>query len=360
MYWAIAIAALGFLIVVHEAGHFVVARWCGMRVERFSVGFGPGLLKWTSKKTGTVFQLAPIPFGGFVEIRGMNIAEDVDPDDHAAYPNRPAWQRFATIFAGPGTNYLSAVFLAFGLYMCHGVDSAEHYYGVGAINAGYDAEGKLHEGDRILAVNGEVIFAGAPGRAPESLRERVNAAHGEPVTLSIRRDGKLLDVTVAPKPGVDKDGKPMRDGDKPIFLLGIVPEVQVDQVNVGLIASAGAALRYPIDQTAAIARGLYSIITGAEKADVGGAPRIVEEFKKAFQIGWATGLKLLMMLSVYLGLLNLFPLPALDGGRLVFLGYELITRRRANPKIEATVHMGGIMVLGVIMILVTLHDFGAF
>ena len=100
---ALGILALGFLIVVHEAGHYVVARWCGMRVDRFSIGFGPGILKRTAK-SGTIFQLAPIPFGGFVEIRGMNIAEEVDPTDVEAYPNRPAWQRFLTIFAGPATN----------------------------------------------------------------------------------------------------------------------------------------------------------------------------------------------------------------------------------------------------------------
>ena len=88
--------------------------------------------------------------------------------------------------------------------------------------------------------------------------------------------------------------------------------------------------------------------------------RIVDEFEKAFAAGFVTGIKLLMMLSVYLGLFNLFPLPALDGGRLVFLGYEMVTRRRANPKIEAMVHMGGIMVLGVVMILVTLRDFHVF
>jgi regulator of sigma E protease len=364
MYWVIAIAALGFLIVVHEAGHFFVARWCGMRVERFSIGFGPGILKRTAK-SGTVFQLAPIPFGGYVEIRGMNLVEDIDPEDKEAYPNRPAWQRFATIFAGPGTNYLSAVFLAFGLYTCHGVDSAEQYYGVGAINKGYDAEHKLHEGDRILAIDGKPIyFAVAEITAttkPEKLRDRVNASGADQVTLTIRRDGKTFDVPITLKPGFEKDGTPILDDQKhQIRLLGIVPEIQVEQVDVGVINAVGASLRYPIDQTVAIGRGLYAIVIGEEKADVGGAPRIVEEFKKAFQLGWSTGLKLLMMLSVYLGLMNLFPLPALDGGRLVFLGYELITRRRANPKIESTVHMAGIMVLIVVMVLVTLHDFGLF
>src|SRR3954467_11052061 len=101
-----------------------------MRIERFSIGFGPGIIKRRSKKTGTTFQIAPIPFGGFVEIRGMNIAEEVDPDDVAAYPNRPAWQRFITIFAGPATNYLSATLLVFLLYTFHGVNSTERWYGV--------------------------------------------------------------------------------------------------------------------------------------------------------------------------------------------------------------------------------------
>src|SRR5687768_16790746 len=126
MSWVAAIFALGFLIVVHEAGHYFVAKWCRMRVEKFSVGFGPGILK-KQGKDGTIFQLAPIPFGGFVEIRGMNIAEEVDPEDVHAYPNRPAWQRFLTILAGPATNYISAIFLAFALYTCHGQRGDTYY-----------------------------------------------------------------------------------------------------------------------------------------------------------------------------------------------------------------------------------------
>src|SRR5512147_419120 len=116
VYVLAALLSLSFLIVVHEGGHYFVARWCKMRIERFSIGFGPAILKRRAKKTGTTFQLAPIMFGGFVEIRGMNIAEEVDPEDQHAYPNRPAWQRFLTIFAGPATNYLSAIFLAFALF----------------------------------------------------------------------------------------------------------------------------------------------------------------------------------------------------------------------------------------------------
>ncbi len=404
MYYVFAILSLGFLIVVHEGGHYFVARWCGMRIERFSIGFGPGILKRRSKKTGTTFQLAPIPFGGFVEIRGMNIAEDVDPDDVAAYPNRPAWQRFVTIFAGPATNYVSAVVLGFALFAYHGVESSWRWFGVAEVRADYDAFGKLEPGDRIVAVDHKPIlaegtYAGPDGTtikadANDGLVARVNAKNGAPVTLGIVRDGRSLDVMIHPKLAAVMIGntpvpmlrnvgggdcitpgaiarlslplyaipQALRCDEKSatFYLVGIAPSEQPDFVRVGLIGAVAAALEYPVDKTQEIAAGLYGIIRGTEKADPGGPKRIFDEFAKAWKLGWVTGVELLMLLSVYLGLFNLFPLPALDGGRLAFLGYEMVTRRRANPRIEAMVHMGGIMVLGVVMILVTLNDFHLF
>jgi regulator of sigma E protease len=329
---ALAILALGFLIIVHEAGHYFVARWCGMRVERFSIGFGPGILKHRSKKTGTVFQVAPIPFGGFVEIRGMNIAEDIEPDDVAAYPNRPVWQRFVTIFAGPATNYLSAVLLGLFLFTCRGVYSKEHFIHVADVVPGSDADGKLVTNDRILRVDDQPIFA-----------------NGAPVKLTIRRDDKELDVTITPKLSKDEEGKPK-------FLIGIKMAARPDRVQVGVAEAAWHAITFPVEQSKAIGAGLYKIIVGDEPADPGGPVRMVEEFQKAFTRGTTDGIELLMLLSVYLGLFNLLPLPALDGGRLVFLVYEMVTRRRANPKIETMVHMGGIMLLGILMILVTVKD----
>jgi regulator of sigma E protease len=405
MYYVFAILSLGFLIVVHEGGHYFVARWCGMRIERFSIGFGPGILKRRSKKTGTTFQLAPIPFGGFVEIRGMNIAEEVDPEDLAAYPNRPAWQRFITIFAGPATNYISAIALGFGLFAFHGIESSWRWFGVAQVKDGYDAKGKLEPGDRIVAVDHKPILAEGDFTMPDgvqihadpikdSLISRVNAKHGAPITLTIVRDDQRLDATIQPKLAVvmfgdtpvpmlqaigsekclsdsaiarfylDRESLPhdlrCDEYSRTFFLVGIAPSEQPDFVRIGVFAAVQASLEYPVDKTREIAAGLYGIVTGREKADPGGPKRIFDEFAKAWALGWVTGVELLMLLSVYLGLFNLFPLPALDGGRLAFLGYEMITRRRANPRIEAMVHMGGIMVLGVVMILVTLNDFHLF
>jgi regulator of sigma E protease len=342
--YVLAVAAVAFLIVVHEGGHYFVARWCGMRIERFSIGFGPAILKKTSKKTGTIFQIAPIPFGGFVEIRGMNIAEDIDPDDHQAYPNRPTWQRFVTIFAGPATNYLSAIVLAMLLFTCHGYDEAR-WYGVAQVTENAAAAGKLQPGDKIVEVN-HVKLVIEPG---STLSTRVTASKGAPLTFSVERAGKLVDVVITPKLEKDKDGQD-------VWRIGVLPEVIPEAVDVGVLKAAELALTYPVDQTRRICAGLYGIVFGKEKADPGGPVRMVEEFSKAFSKGLPSGIEMLMALSVYLGLFNLLPIPALDGGRLVFLGYELVTRRRANPKIEAMVHMGGIMALGVVMILVLIVD----
>jgi regulator of sigma E protease len=349
---AIAIAALGFLIVVHEGGHYFVARWCRMRIERFSIGFGPGVLKRTSKKTGTTFQLAPIPFGGFVEIRGMNIAEEVDPDDKFAYPNRPVWQRFLTIFAGPATNYLSAIVLAFALYAVHGIDDPR-WYGVGSVVADrydihdkhFDAYGRLEPGDRITRFNGQPLFI----QSRPNLTERINQSKDAPVTLTIERDGRTFDVRLRPQQSQDAAGHVS-------WIIGVNLEHQDLVVGVSVGKAARQAVIFPVEQTRLIGRVLYGVVFGSEKADPGGPIRMVEEFYKAFSTSIVDGIKLLMMLSVYLGLFNLLPIPALDGGRLVFLVYEMMTRRRANPKIETMVHMAGIMALGVVMLVVLYID----
>jgi regulator of sigma E protease len=344
LFLIVAIAALGFLIVVHEGGHYFVARWCRMRIERFSIGFGPGLLKRTSKKTGTTFQLAPIPFGGFVEIRGMNIAEDVDPDDKYAYPNRPVWQRFITIFAGPATNYLSAIVLAFLLFTCHGID-VPHWYGVGEVMKDYDAYGKLEPNDRITKVNGQPLFVDSH----PNLTERINESKDAPVTLTVERDGKPVDISIKPKLGKDAAGQPS-------WMIGVKLAHQDVAVGVNPFDAARRAVIYPVEQTRVIGHVLYGVVFGSEKADPGGPIRMVKEFYDAFSTSIVQGINLLMMLSVYLGLFNLLPIPALDGGRLVFLVYEMVTRRRANPKIETMVHMAGIMALGVVMLVVLYID----
>lgn len=354
-----AILGLGLLIVVHEAGHFVVARMCGMRVERFSIGFGPGVLRWRSK-AGTLFQIAPIPFGGFVEIKGMAIAEDVDPEDKAAYPNRPVWQRIATIFAGPGTNYLTAVVIGFVLFTCAGVKDEVRYYGVFKTEDGFDAATKLRHGDRILAINGTPIWMNGPrGEKPELCVVTAKIKDGT-ANITLVRDGKTIDVPVKTKfdemkGQKDEPGAPP-ECRGPRWRLGIKFEEQYDRVDVGIATSAWLALRYPFDFTVGYFKGMYEVIKGREKAEVKGPVGMTQMIKQQIEAGWIAALNLLIALNILLAIMNLFPLPGLDGGRLAFLGYELVTRRRANPKVETTVHMVGILILMVILVMVTVKE----
>jgi regulator of sigma E protease len=364
MHWLGAVVAIGFLIVVHEAGHYVVARLCDMRVERFSIGFGPAVLGWRSKKSGTLFQIAPIPFGGFVEIRGMNLAEDVDPTDHHAYPNRPAWQRFVTIFAGPATNYLTAVVLAFGLYSCVGVKSYERWYGVGGVLADGAAVGKLEAGDRILTIDGTPVrlrdSAGKTIKLTDTVNEAASSHPGQPVEVRFERKGEPGVVAIVPTAGTTIWNLPVFDHrGRQTQRLGIYLAEQHDDVDQGFFANVGDAAAYPVKQTIVIISGLREWAAGRAEGELKGPVGMAEIIKDQIGLGFIAVVELLMVLNVYLGLFNLFPLPALDGGRLAFLLYEMATRRRANPKIETTIHMVGILFLVVVMVAVTYKDCAA-
>jgi regulator of sigma E protease len=341
-----AILAIGLLIVVHEAGHYFVARWCKMRVDRFSIGFGPPLLKW--RRGDTDFTLGPIPFGGFVQIRGMTLAEDVPPDDESSYPNRPAWQRFLTILAGPGTNYLFAIAIAIVLFSSAGVDATTIWYAVRDVNEGWDAQGKLEKGDRILALDGQPLYALYRGKPGRDISELVDNMGGKPVRVRVLRQGREVDVVIQTR----------RDPELGKYRLGfaIALQQQEERVDVGVGTAIAEAFYYPVEKTMFISAGLYQIVTGKQKPEFHGPVGITDMVKDSIKAGWIDVLELLMLLNVYLGLFNLLPLPALDGGRLVFLGYEMATRHRANPRVEATVHMVGIMCLLLLMVLVTYQD----
>lgn len=357
--WLGAIVAISLFIIAHEAGHYLVAKWCKMDVERFSLGFGPAILGWTYK--GTLFQIAPIPFGGFAQIRGMSIAEEIEPDDIHAYPNRPAWQRFATLFAGPATNYLFAMFLAFILFAAAGMPSGTAWYLVSSVDPAFDAAGKLEPGDQIVSIQRagdtapvDVYFRYQGEQPSQSLAALVHESQGQPMAVTVRRNGEERTVQVAAKqdPELAWDAE---TGEKQ-YRLGIVLEYQEERISVGVLGALGYAIYFPIELTSRHLVYLSRMITGEVEGELTGPVGIASAIKEAIVAGWIDALWLLILINVSVGLINLLPLPALDGGRLVFLLYEMATRRRANPKIEATVHMVGILFLLLVMVAVTFKD----
>jgi RIP metalloprotease RseP len=205
------------------------------------------------------------------------------------------------------------------------------------------------------------------------MAEIVNSKGGQEIVFQIKRKGELIDVPLTPQLKVDTPmllgwEKYVHDPETLTALLnarrqaiqwriGIVFRMPpAPRTHVGVGTAAKEAIVYPVRQTKMILVGLYEWITGKQEGRVSSVVGITSEVKKAIEEGWITAVLLLMVLNVYLGLFNLFPLPALDGGRLVFLGYEMVTRRRANPKLEATIHMVGVLVLAVLLVVVTVND----
>ncbi|MFO0574471.1 MAG: M50 family metallopeptidase [Polyangia bacterium] len=333
----LAILALGILIIVHEWGHFVVARLSGMRVDRFAIGFGPAILR--RKRGETAYQIGAIPLGGYVQIAGMNPEDDaINPQDPRAYPNRPAWQRFFTIAAGPLVNYLFAMLLLFGLYLALGIQSGQRI--TLAANVLPDrpaAKGGMLAEDRILTVNGEKITG------PSQVAPLVAKAEGKPLPVEIERKGQRMTLSLVPV----KDGEVWRIG------------VELDSIDQRRRAGLGEALRHAVTQPAVITWnnliGFGRIFSGRQKVgidDFQSPVGITKMIKRSFERSAADGLEFVAMISALLGFFNLLPLPALDGGRLMFLGWELVTRRPVNQRVEQIVHfVGMVLLLGLLLLL---------
>ena len=327
-------AAFGLLIVVHELGHFAAARLCRMRVERFSIGFGPVLLRRRGGETEWVVSL--FPFGGYVRIAGMGPGEEVAPGDRSAYANQPAWRRFLVILAGPAMNYLFAVLLAAVMFATFGFRQADSSPTLGDILPGSAAErAGLRSGDRVLAVDGR------PVASWEALVGEVVAHPGQPAHLTVARGGAAPIEVVAVPDSEDGRGR-----------LGVAQGLQVVRASSAGAAIAGGA-RVTTERAGSILAGLGQMVTGRQRAELRGPVGIAQEMARSARAGAAPFVTIVWFISIALALFNLLPLPALDGGRLVFLVYEIVTRRRVDQRVETIVHMAGFVALFGLLIAVT-------
>lgn len=333
-YWVIGGLGLAVLMVVHEGGHYLAARYFGMRVTRFSIGFGPTLWRHQPKNSPTTFQIAIIPFLAYVQIAGMNPYEESDPKDPQSYANASLWGRIVTIAAGSLSNYLFASVLMFFGFLIGGNAVVDETMRVSTDPSGPAAQAGMVRGDRILRVNGESVHDW------EQLKAIVGAHAGEKLEVDIERGSERLHVQPVP----------LADGaDKGKILIGMYSEV----VPVSIGQAALLSVKEPPKVVYALVKGLGRIIAGKEKPELSGPVGIARETAAAAKDGVHTYLKLLGLLSAYLGGFNLLPFPALDGGRLLFLGFEAASRRRADAKIEASVHAIGVIMFLTLIAFVT-------
>ncbi|MFY3743413.1 M50 family metallopeptidase [Anaeromyxobacter sp. Red801] len=331
-----AILAVSLLIVVHEAGHYLAARRSGMRVERFSVGFGPVVLSF--RRGETEFAISALPLGGYVRIAGMAPGEDVDPADRGAYANQPAWRRFVVILAGPAMNYLAAVLIAAALLASVGLRSPDASARVGALVPGKPAEvAGLRPGDRIAAVDGQ------PVETWTDLVGLLQRHPGQRIVLDVERgEGAAAARLALPITPEDDDG---------------VGRVGFRQHDVLVRRGALGALADGFSRTNAQLGGQLAAFgqafSGRQKAELSGPVGIAQELVRGAHEGVERFFTLVWTISVALALLNLFPIPALDGGRLVFLAYEIVTRRRVNARVENALHLIGFVALVGLLLAVT-------
>lgn len=341
MLLAVAILGISLLVIVHEAGHYLAARAFGMRVLRFSIGFGPVLWKHQPRNSPTVFQLCAIPFLAYVMIAGMNPTEDVDPRDPELYPNKGVVARIVTIFAGPFANYLAAsvmVFLAAIVGWREDVPTEPMIVqSVGASSPA--AKAGVQAGDAIVEANGRSI------RDVHELIAVTAPRAGQPTVYVLERDGRRLPpVTITPDLIRDRG------------IIGVTPTTEARYQPMPVGEAAIAAVVYPFTLTMLSLRGMADLVERRTTEGLTGPVGMTKLVGEQAQKGLFEFVHILIYISVALGLFNLLPIPALDGGRLVFLGYEVVTRRRANEQIEAAVHAVGLVLLLGVIALVTLRD----
>ncbi|MDY0883036.1 RIP metalloprotease RseP [Dongia soli] len=335
---------LTVLVFVHEMGHFLVARWCGVRVEVFSIGFGPELFGFTDR-LGTRWKFSAIPLGGYVRmfgqesnaLEGQAAAPMSEEDAAVAFNRKSVGQRAAIVAAGPLANYVFAIVVLTGLFLVYGktLQSTE----IGEVMPDSVAsEAGLKAGDKIATLNG------SPLEGFEDLAMQVRLHLDEPLQLGIDRAGQKLDFTLKPRIVEEEDtfGNKQRVG-----RLGIRSSGNGNVRKLGVGQSVVEATHQVYQMTTGMLTGIGQMITGKRSADeVGGALRIAKMSGDMAEIGFASLVSLAVLLSVNLGLINLFPIPMLDGGHLMFYAAEAL---RGRP-LGARAHEWGLR-LGVAFVL---------
>lgn len=332
MYVLLALLLLGMLIMAHEAGHYLAARASGIEVQEFAMGMGPCLLSWKNKN-GTQFSLRLFPIGGYCQFYG----EDQDLSDPRAFNNQKVWKRFLTVISGPAMNFVVAFLViiiylsAIGLY-----DTIPAVYSV----EDHAAAAGLMAGDEIAYINGQNV------KDPNFIIEVVSQSEGNPVTLTVIRGEEEKDITITPF--YDEEAQRYRVG------------FSFDQarVRVPLSTSIPFSASYNLESATLILDTLKNLVTTGEGADELTGPvgtvYVIQEVTR--EGGLDIYMQMISVISMNLGVINLLPLPGLDGSRLLFLAYEAVRRKPVKREIEGGIHFAGLVLLLGLMVVLTYKD----
>jgi len=342
---------MSVIVFIHESGHFLVAKHHGIIVDEFGFGYPPRLVK-LGERDGTVYTLNAIPFGGFVRLRG----ED-DPSEPGSFAAASKWARTTTLIAGPVMNFLLAIVLFAVLTMMNGVpDSSRPGAVVQGIAPGSPAEAAgLHVGDRIIAANG------VPLVTLQDLLNRTSADAGQPVTYTfVRSDAasgadQTLKVTITPR-----TNPPQGQGALGIEIAPAFRSATIWEAAWGGVKMTGGIVWMTFAIPATLIREGKPISDAGFMGPVGIAATTGEVVRSAIAVdSLQPVLWLMALLSAALGITNLLPIPALDGGRLLFVVVEAVRGKRVDPAQEGLVHLIGFGLLLLLLSIVTVHEISA-
>lgn len=328
------IFVFGIIVFIHEFGHFITAKASGMRVDEFAIGFGPAIAK--KRKGETLYSIRAIPLGGYNKIAGMDPEE---PMDDRSFLNKPVWKRFIVIAAGAVFNFLLAIVIFFMIYAVNGIQTPSMEPVVGNMMSNSPAlAAHMTVNDRIVSINGK------PVNEWTDISKTLQGTANTLVPIVVNRDGVNQELTVIPE-AVGNEGR---------AVIGINPVMNSMPLNVA--EAAAQSLHTTGFVLVSMVDGIWSMITGHTNAELAGPIGVAQMAGQVAESGFANLLQFTALLSLNLGVINLLPIPALDGGHLIVLIIEGITRRRLPAKALQYIQMTGIVILLALFVYATTHD----
>lgn len=331
------LVVLTVIVFVHEIGHYLVARWNGVAIQTFSIGFGREIAGFTDRR-GTRWRISLIPLGGYVRFLGdMNAASVPDPEAADRFPpeiqpslfvNKSVWQRIAVVVAGPLANVIFTLLVLYALLLGYGryvipptID--------GVTPGGPAAEAGLLPGDRIISVDGFAV------RGFSDVQRLVATAPDRQVSIAVDRNGRTLDIKLVPKATEIKDrfGNPQRVG-----RIGAEHEMSDGQVTLyrpGPVEAMGMTVeevRFIIDRTSAFIGDFF--VGRGDRDQLAGPVKVAKVSGEVASLGVLALINLMALLSLNIGLFNLLPIPMLDGGHLMFYAFEAVAGRPLSPRVQ--------------------------
>ncbi|AOT68242.1 RIP metalloprotease RseP [Geosporobacter ferrireducens] len=323
----VAFIVFGLLVIFHELGHFAVAKFVGIKVHEFAIGMGPRLLK--VKKRETEYSLRILPIGGYVKMEG----EDEASSDAGSFNNKPIWARMAVLIAGPFMNFVLAILLFSMIFYSLGFPTTI----IDRVTPGFPAEQVgLRSGDQIIAINEDAITNW------DQIVRRINGSREEEINITLLREGAEKKFQVIPI--INKETNQA--------IIGITPTAE---------KSLAKSITTSVDRMFFIMGGMMEFLGNlfggkASTEDVVGPVGIIHLVGEAAKTSIYNVMSLAALISINLGIVNLIPIPALDGGRLLFLLFEGISGRPIDPEKEGFIHLIGFVLLMVLMLFIAYKD----